>query len=65
MIEPKEAWERIEKAIDQFREGKTPDQHCFFCNGLIRVGGAPPGGPYTSYMFTCPCKKSAGFLRGL
>lgn len=65
MIEPKEAEERVHAAIQAFRQGKTPDQKCYFCDGLINVAGSPPGGPYTSYFFTCPCKKSSGFLRGL
>jgi hypothetical protein len=65
MIQPKEAEERVYAAIQELREGKPPTQKCYFCDGLIKVAGAPPGGPYTSYFFSCPCKKSSGFLRGL
>ncbi len=65
MIEPKEAADLVHAAIQMYRQGKVPDQKCWFCDGTIKVDGAPPGGPYTSYYFTCPCKKSSGFLRGL
>ncbi|AEI67983.1 hypothetical protein MYMAC_004405 [Corallococcus macrosporus DSM 14697] len=47
------------------REGQVPNEKCVYCGGLIQVVGAPPGGPFTQFYFTCPCKKSSGFLKGI
>ncbi len=62
-IKPEE--EPVLRAIRAVKEGKTPQERCVFCGGRIEVEGAPPGGPFSQFYFTCPCKKSSGFLRGL
>jgi len=33
--------------------------------GTITVEGMPPCGPYTSWIYGCPCGKTAGSLKGL
>jgi len=60
-----EAEETILRAVRASREGKEVEEKCLFCGGRIQVTGDPPGGPYTLVYFTCPCKKSAGYLKGL
>jgi hypothetical protein len=65
MAQPSPAEQRVLRAIEEFKAGKPPSQKCYFCDGVIEVSGGPPGGPYTQFVFTCPCKKSSGFLKGI
>ncbi len=64
-VEHEKAREPVLKAIRDLREGRESDARCVFCGGRISVIGSPTGGPFTSFHFTCPCKKSAGLLRGM
>jgi len=65
LIPEEEARMPIDRAIAAFRRGEQPEETCAFCQGAIQVDGGPPGGPYTFVVFTCPCKMSAGFFKGM
>jgi hypothetical protein len=55
----------VARAINALREGRPSDDKCYFCGGKIVVIGYPPGGPYTTVDFHCPCGKSNGRLKGI
>jgi hypothetical protein len=57
---PKEAEERVTRAVAAARRGERGVEKCWFCDGMIHVSIV---GTYV--VFTCPCKKSAGFLHGI
>lgn len=65
MTDKKHAEEAVLRAIRLFKEGRVPDEKCVYCAGVIQVAGAPPGGPFTQFYFTCPCKQTSGFLKGI
>lgn len=59
------AWAAVLSAIDKVRAGQPQDEVCVLCGGTIIVEGLPPGGPFSSWSFICPCGKSNGELKGL
>lgn len=66
MSSPSPPEEPVLRAIRALQEGRQPDEKCYFCGGRIEMIGAPPDGPpYTQFYFTCPCKKTSGFLKGI
>ena len=65
MPETDPQWQSVLRAIQQYKEGNVPNEKCVYCGGVILVDGSPRGGPYVSFVFTCPCKKSEGFLKGI
>lgn len=56
--------EPVWRAVRAFRDGRDSDERCFFCQGKILVDGSPPG-ESLFVVFTCPCKKSSGSLKGI
>ena len=62
-LEPHE--EPVRRAVKAFREGRESDEKCYFCQGTILVAGDPPDGRSWMVVFTCPCKKSSGFFKGI
>jgi hypothetical protein len=59
------AWKSVERAVGRVRQSLPPNEPCVFCGGAITVEGLPPSGPYTSWIFGCPCGKTSGSLKGL
>jgi hypothetical protein len=59
------AWKSVERAVSLARRSLPPSEPCVFCGGAITVEGLPPSGPYTSWIFGCPCGKTTGSLKGL
>jgi hypothetical protein len=59
------AWASVERAVSRVQQSLPPNEPCVFCGGAITVEGLPPSGPYTSWIFGCPCGKTSGSLKGL
>jgi hypothetical protein len=59
------AWASVKRAISRVQQSLPPSEPCVFCGGAIQVEGLPPSGPYTSWIFGCPCGKTNGTLKGL
>jgi hypothetical protein len=59
------AWRSVERAMGRAQQSLPPNEPCVFCGGAITVEGLPPSGPYTSWIFGCPCGKTSGSLKGL
>ncbi|MFO0736129.1 MAG: hypothetical protein U0270_09625 [Labilithrix sp.] len=59
------AWAGVKRAIRRVQQSLPPNEPCVFCGGALVVEGLPPSGPYTSWIFACPCGKTTGTLKGL
>jgi len=55
----------VDRAIKAAKEGRPSEERCVTCGGIIEVLADPPGGPYTQFAFTCPCKRTSGYLKGM